>query len=165
MSGKLIVGVLAALALSVLIYGLWFFGTGSPIDERFNFKRRPITSDTPQTRLLPDRVGDFLRRSLTPIAPTVANQLEGSAAYSDNDDKRIWLQVRSIAGERHGVSALDEAAGDTFKLHRDAPFPYGYGTTQDGYTFMWINGEWLFQAYTSEADAETLLQFVNGYPY
>ncbi len=165
MNGKVIVGGLAILSLGLLVFGLWFFGSRSPVDERFNLRRQMIDETTPQTRLLPDRVGDFLRQSLTPISRSADNQMAGSASYSDTDRKAIWLRVRYIADQQSRVAALDAFTGSGFKFHREAEFPYGYGTTQDGYTFVWINDGWLIQAFTSESDAETLLQFVNGYPY
>jgi hypothetical protein len=164
MSGKIVVGIVAVLGLALLAYGLWFFGSKSPVDQRFNLKRQAIAAETPQAQLLPDRLGDFLRRSVTPISRTGDNQLAGSAAYSDADQKQIWLQVRSIDNPQSGAKALDAVKGD-FKFHKDAQYPYGYGTTPAGYTFVWINGGWLIQAYTSEADAETLLEFVNSYPF
>ncbi len=162
MSGKAVIAILAVFCIGFLIYGLWFFGNRSPIDERFNLKRVTITADYVPA-LLPNRIGDFQRRSSAPITRAANYQLEGSASYSDTDGKLIWLDVRSLEGQP-GVS-LDTLTDSSFKLHKDAPFPYGYSTGTNGYTFVWINGNWEIRAYTTEADADTLLQFVNGYPF
>jgi hypothetical protein len=163
-TGKIVVGVVVVLGLALLVFGLWFFGSRSPVDQRFNLRRQAISPDTPQPQLLPERLGEFLRTSLTPIARNADNRFEGTAAYSEGDHKRIWLNVRSIASQPSGASPLDTVKGD-FTFHKDAQFPFGYGTTQNGYTFIWINDGWLIEAYTSETDAETLLQFVNAYPF
>ncbi len=168
MRGKLIVGIMLAGGIVMLGVYVWFFSSTSPIDERFNLERTPITPDTDAAWLLPERVGDFFRRSLTPVARDAQDQLQGSATYSQNGGQLIIVTVQSIAGQHIQTAPLEALTDSSFKLHPEAKFPYGYrasGEGSPGDTFIWVNGTWVFQASTPQANSELLLEFVNGYPY
>src|SRR5258706_10500705 len=155
MRGKFVVILMLAFSVAFGLFGAWYFGTRSPLDERFNLNRKMAPQD--RQGLLPDHVGDFQRQSISPISGEA-----GSAMYADVDNKPITLAIRSVSNPSAELGALD----GSFVLHTDAKFPFGYSTnTPSGQTFIWINGPWLIQASTTEATADALLQFVNAYPF
>ncbi len=161
MRGKIVVGLIGLLALIGLIANIWFVTTRSPADQRFNLKRQHIVRDTALNLLLPERVGDFLRKSLTPIEADSSGDLQGSAAYADTDGKQILLSVRKPG---RGVPSLESLTNGQYRLHSDAEFPFGYSETY-GSAFVWINGDWVIGASTAQASSDALLQFANAYPF
>jgi hypothetical protein len=161
MRGKIVVGLIGLLALAGLIANLWYVSTRSPADQRFNLKRQHITKDTASRLLLPERVGDFARKSITAIEANASGDLEGSAAYADTDGKQIMLSVRKPG---RGAPNLESLTNGQYRLHADAEFPFGYSETY-GPAFVWLNGDWVLGASTAQATSGELLQFVNAYPF
>jgi hypothetical protein len=159
MRGKIVVILMLAFSVAFGLFGVWYFGTRSPLDQRFNLNRKMAPQDG--QGLLPDRVGDFRRQALNPISGD-AGSADGSATYSDVDGKPITLAVSLIDDPSSALAALDAS----YVLHKDAKFPFGYSAnTPTGQTFIWINGPWRIQASTKEATADALLQFVNAYAF
>jgi hypothetical protein len=161
MRGKIVVGLIGLLALVGLIANLWFVNTRSSADQRFNLKRQHITKDTAPALLLPERVGDFTRQSITAIEANASGDLEGSATYADIDGKQIMLSVRKPARSAPNLEALTNGQ---YRLHKDAEFPFGYSEAY-GPAFVWLNGDWVVGASTAQATSDELLQFANAYPF
>jgi hypothetical protein len=161
MRGKIVVGLIGLLAVIGFIANLWFVNTRSAIDQRFNLKRQSIAKDINTAFLLPERIGDFMRKSLTPIEANSSGDLEGSAAYADTDGKQLLLSVRKPG---RGVPGLEALTNGQYTLHSDTQFPFGYSEV-NGPAFVWINGDWVIGTSTAQATSEALLQFANAYPY
>jgi len=182
MRGKIVVVGLGVATIGVLLLGYWLFFAKSPIDQRFNLNRTVIPKNFNTDYLLPDAVGDFVRQSISKAQAQSDGTLSGVATYADTDGKKIVLLIRTGQLRNTPAETLQmqyqplqsEYPGAAPVLRTDAPFPYGYfSATQNKDSsagsalidFRWINGEWLIQASTQETDAESLLQFVNLYPY
>lgn len=161
MRGKIVVGLIGLLALVGLIANLWFVTNRSPADQRFNLKRQYITKDTVLPLLLPERIGDFERKSLAPIEANASGDQEGSATYIDSNGKQLML---SVLKPGRGVPSLESLTNGQYRLHTDAAFPFGYSETY-GPAFVWINGDWVIGVSTSQVSSDELLQLVNAYPF
>jgi hypothetical protein len=170
MRGKwLVVGLLLATVVFA-IYGLWYFGTSSAPDDRFNLNRQPIPADANQALFFPNPPSGFTRASLQPMAADNTGRASGSAVYNSNDHP-VELLVRSIQGldPQRVLNSSDQLDACThtasnITVHPDAKTPYRYSTCPGNqFEFTWINGNWLLRA--SSEDVEALLRFVNAYPF
>jgi hypothetical protein len=162
MRGKFVVVGLVVLTVVMLAVGWWFLNVLSPVDQRFNFRRRAIPENAEISLLLPEKIEDFKRQSLTPLETTTSGSTGSGAVYLDSAGKIMVLTVRRNP-DWPTSKALPE--NGTFKTHFDAQVPYAYGRVEGQATFIWGRGGWMLSASAQEADAETLLQFVNLYPY
>jgi hypothetical protein len=177
--GKIIVVVMLLGALALLAYSLWFVGSRSAVDERFNMRREALAPDAPGASLLRELVGDYPRTSLdVGTLDSDAPDRHGSADY-DVEGHTVTLDVQRIAVPGPGIEQLladfaaradgDDAAGTVIRLHADAETPFGYGVysapTYIYYEFTWRNGDWVLRASTRDAGSEGLLRFVNNYNF
>jgi hypothetical protein len=182
----MVVLMLGAGAL-MLAYSLWFSNNFTPLDERFNMRRKVPSATIAGALLLRHELSDLTRISLA--VDTLDNQTgsrHGTAAYRDADGKQIDIEVLRPAsndpreldieqifagfGQRAGSLGNTSASSATIiRLHPESKIPYGYGVYSDPaytyYEFTWVNNGWVFRASTREAGSESLLRFVNGYPY
>ena len=161
MRGKIVVGLILVLAAVGLVANLWFVNNRTPPDQRFNLKRQTIPQDMRPVLLLPERIGDFARTSVTPVQTNTSGDLEGSAAYADNDGKQLTLTVRKPGS---GTPDLEKLTDRPFRVYTDAQFPFAYSDA-NGAAFIWINGGWVISTSTTDATSEALLQFTNAYPF
>jgi hypothetical protein len=158
MRGKLIVIALVVVTVLMFAIGWWFLNVLSPVDQRFNFRRRAIPDNAEFSLLLPEKVEDFKRQSFTPMETTASGDSGAGAVYLDSGGKIIVL----TAWHKMNIALV---VGESFATHFDAQIPYAYGRVDGQATFIWINNGWMLSASAQESDAETLLQFVNLYPY
>lgn len=179
MRGKVIVVIMLLGALALLVYSLWFVGSRSLVDERFNMRREALEPDAPGASLLRELVGDYRRTDLDvgTLDSDTPNR-RGSATYSV-EGHAVRLDVQRVAAPGLDIELLfadfaaraggDDAAGTVIRLHPDAPISYGYGVysapTYIYYEFSWRNGDWALRASTRDADSEGLLRFVNNYNF
>lgn len=178
MRGKLMVVALLLLAAGTFVASLWFMDINTPVDERFNMRRRPLESDTPGYMILRERAGDYLRTKLeVDTLDREQGSRHGVAEYLV-EGKTVRLEVFFVAeGKPTLDQALDgfveRAEGDsrfaTIKKYPEARTPYAFGVysgnTYTYYEFSWINGAWILRASTRDAGQDSLLKFVNGYVY
>lgn len=178
MRGKIIVVFMLLGALALLLYSLWFVGSRSPVDERFNMRREALEPDAPGASLLREVVGDYVRTTLdVDTLDSDAPDRHGSALYRV-EGHEVRLDVQRAAPGLHieqlfvGFAARaggDDAAGTLIRLHEEADTPYGYGVysapTYIYYEFTWRNGDWVLRASTRDAGSEGLLRFVNNYNF
>jgi hypothetical protein len=134
----------------------------SPVDQRFNFRRRAIPENTEIAALLLDKVEDFKRQSLTPMETTANGRSGAGAVYIDSNGKIVVL---TIWRNQDWPSQKDLPEKGSFTSHFDAQVPFAYGRVDGQSTFIWGKDGWMLSASAQESDAETLLQFVNLYPY
>ena len=170
MRGKLlVVGLLLATAVFA-VYGVWYFGTSSAPDTRFNLNRQPIPASANGELFFPNPPSGFTRTNLQPMAPDGAGRASGSAVYNSNGHP-VELLLRSVQGldPQRVLNSADQLATCThaasaITMHLDAKTPYRYSVCPGNqFEFTWINGNWLLRA--SSDDVEALLHFVNAYPY
>ncbi len=149
------------------------------IDTQFNVNRVSFPSNPSDSTVFPQPIGDFQRQAVE--SDFAANPgSNGSAKYSDHDGKEISLVVYLSAStsQQYQIDAYlsqpncgAEVAG-TAKVHVGARVIYSYRNcstlTFQQYDFIWINRNWVIRATaasTYHSDPETLLYFVNNYPY
>jgi hypothetical protein len=162
MRGKLIVIAMVVVTVFMFAIGWWFLNVLSPVDQRFNFRRRAIPENAEISMFLPEKIEDFKRQSLTPLETTARGSSGSGAVYLDSSGKIMVLTVwRNL--DWPSANVLPE--GGSFKTHFDAQVPFAYGRVDGQATFIWGKDGWMLSASAPEADAETLLQFVNLYPY
>ncbi len=177
-SGSLFVIVMFIGAALLFAYSLWFINTHSPVEERFNQRRRPLAADTAGYYILRERAGDYLRTALTvDTLDATAGRRHGIAEY-DVEGKTVRLEVEFIPDATPTLdtvfSGFFERSGGTdtatvLKRFPEARTPYYFavfsGFTYTYYEFGWINGNWILRASTQDAGQEALLKFANGYVY
>lgn len=179
MRGKIVVILMIVGALALLAYSLWFVGSRSQVDERFNMRREPLTPGAPGASMLREVVGDYRRTALdVATLDSDAPDRHGSAHY-DVEGHDVTLDVQRVPSPGPTIEQLfadfaaraggDDAAGTVIRLHPDAETPYGYGVysapTYIYYEFTWRNGDWVLRASTRDAGSEGLLRFVNNYNF
>jgi hypothetical protein len=177
MRGKLVVMSLFVMAALLFGYSLWFVNNHSPVDKRFNMRRKPLADDTAGALILKERAGDFLRSGLTvDTLDATEGRRHGIATY-DVEGKTVTLEVERFETtptlEMAFADFLSRAGGEarfsTLTLHPEAQLPYGYavfaGLEYTYYEFSWINGNWILRVSTRDAGAEALLRFANGYTF
>jgi hypothetical protein len=190
MSKRLVMfALLSLLVLSVLFgYGLsTLTHTPNNADDlssasnQFSLDRQTLSTDTSLDELFPDQVAIYRRQTLTPLVLDSRDQLVGGATYASPDGELISLSVWQFTG--WGVDRVWQSnfltltCGDLagrVDLQRDVAFPYRYGNCSDRgfvyYEFQWINTDWVINASVGgfssvEVDLQTLVDFVNSYPY
>ncbi len=184
MRGKIVVIVMILGGALMLAYSLWYVGSHSPIDQRFNMKRKSLPDNAPGPAILPMQAGDYSRSALeidtldTLDTPGVVRH--GKATYLV-EEKPVQLEVKAIRGNkptlndlftdfatRAGAPSMNDG-GIAVTTHPEASLPYGFGAylgpAYTYYEFTWINGNWIFRVSTREAGSESLLRFVNGYVF
>lgn len=122
--------------------------------------------------LLPSDLDDFKREGS--IATVGADASSATYVNTNDNTERAILAVKPVqqlSGAVLADSLKSAACGDgsgSSTLHVDAHPPFAYATCPPsngdaGSNFVWVNGQWLFSATSS--DPEVLVQFVNLYPY
>lgn len=177
MRGKIVVISMFVMAALLFGYSLWFVNNHSPIDERFNMRRKPLEPDTPGALILKERAGDFLRSGLSvDTLDALEGRRHGIATY-DVEGKTVTLEAERFESpptlDMAFAAFLTRAGGEdrfsTLNLHPEAQLPYGYavfaGLEYTYYEFSWINGNWILRVSTRDAGAEALLRFANGYTF
>ncbi len=171
--GKWLVAIILGGSLLFLAFALWYFLTQSPPDQRFNMARDPVPAQVSLTDLVPPELDDF-KIDGTPVA---AGENGSAGLYVNTNDSShpVMFSVKqpgsAVSGANVGNALKAATCGDgsgKSALHADAQIPFGYATcpqdgTDSGSNFVWINGQWLFSATSS--DPEVLTLFVNLYPY
>ncbi len=177
-SGSIFVILMFVGAALLFAYSLWFISAHSPVEERFNQRRRPLAADTAGYLILRERAGDYLRTALdVDTLDALEGRRHGVADY-EVEGKPVRLEVEYIPD---GTPTLDQVfsgflerangtdTGSTLKRFPEARTPYYFavysGFTYTYYEFGWINGNWILRASSREAGQETLLKFANGYVY
>jgi hypothetical protein len=177
-SGSIFVILMFVGAALLFAYSLWFISAHSPVEERFNQRRRPLTADTAGYLILRERAGDYLRTALdVDTLDALEGRRHGVADY-EVEGKPVRLEVEYIPD---GIPTLDQVfsgflerangtdTGSTLKRFPEARTPYYFavysGFTYTYYEFGWINGNWILRVSSREAGQETLLKFANGYVY
>ncbi|PJF31783.1 MAG: hypothetical protein CUN51_02245 [Candidatus Thermofonsia Clade 1 bacterium] len=177
-SGSLFVIFMFIGAALLFAYSLWFVNTHSPVEERFNQRRRPLAADAAGPIILRERAGDYMRIALNvDTLDATEGRRHGIADY-DVDGKTVRLEVEYIPDATPTLdmvfAGFFERSGGTdtasvLKRFPEARTPYYFavfsGFTYTYYEFGWINGNWILRASTRDAGQEALLRFVNGYVY
>ncbi|MBO9308602.1 MAG: hypothetical protein J7551_02330 [Chloroflexi bacterium] len=177
-SGSFFVILMLIGAALLFIYSLWFVNTHSPVEERFNQRRRPLKADTPGYLILRERAGDYLRTALNLGTLDATEGRRRGAAEYEVEGKAVRLEVEYIPDATPTLEMvfegfLERANGtetaSVLKRFPEARTPYYFaifsGFTYTYYEFGWINGNWILRASSREAGQEALLKFVNGYVY
>ncbi|PJF35383.1 MAG: hypothetical protein CUN49_10830 [Candidatus Thermofonsia Clade 1 bacterium] len=177
-SGSFFVILMFIGAALLFIYSLWFVNTHSPVEERFNQRRRPLEADTPGYLILRERAGDYLRTALNVDTLDAAEGRRHGVAEYNVEGKTVRLEVEYIPDQTPTLDMvfagfLERAdgtdTGSVLKRFPEARTPYYFavfsGFTYTYYEFGWINGNWILRASSREAGQEALLRFVNGYVY
>lgn len=177
-SGSFFVILMFIGAALLFVYSLWFVNTHSPVEERFNQRRRPLEADTAGYLILRERAGDYLRTALNVDTLDATEGRRHGVAEYEVEGKTVRLEVEYIPDSTPTLDMvfegfLERANGtDTasvLKRFPEARTPYYFavfsGFTYTYYEFGWINGNWILRASSREAGQESLLKFVNGYVY
>ncbi|MCS6872447.1 MAG: hypothetical protein RML95_09385 [Anaerolineae bacterium] len=177
-SGSLFIIFMFIGAALLFAYSLWFVNTHSPVEARFNQRRRPLAADTAGYYILRERAGDYLRTSLNvDTLDATEGRRHGIAEY-DVDGKTVRLEVEYIPDATPTLDMVFDGffersngtdTASVLKRFPQARTPYYFavfsGFTYTYYEFGWINGNWILRASTRDAGQEALLRFVNGYVY
>ncbi len=176
MRGKIVIGVLFVFAILFAAYSVWFVGSLSPVDQRFNLVRQALIADIPDPALLPVNIGDFHRLSFQAVTASANGQRTGSAVYDVPSGGQIQLTVNTVPDPRGVLADWTRASGAaancpdawrTIAAHGETQFPYVYAAcTATGNTYhemVWLNNNWLIRVTADSADI--LLQFANNYPF
>ena len=171
MRGKLVIVGMAFLGVLFYVYSIWFLSNPSAVDQRFDMRREKLPADVPGAVLLRQKFGDHTRISFVPVENDAQGVLRGSAQYTELDDPNVLtLEVQQITAAEsptvlQTLYAQLKADGRAVLLDQGVT-KYLFHKPADGRaTFIWLNGQWLFRAYSAKADDEALLRFVNNYPF
>jgi hypothetical protein len=175
MRGKLVVLIVLMIGVAVGVAGLRYAYDPSPVWERFDQRRNPLTADTQGPALLVEQTNDFRRVAFTPLEADALGVKRADATYSELGIRPVRLTIEQIdaTDEMTELRAIHRAFErddnvSRLALYEQALTPYLYAVyARQGravYEFVWVNDGWLFRAFTDESDAETLLRFVNSYP-
>jgi hypothetical protein len=170
MRGKIVVAVLVIGALIFFGFGLYYFNAPSAPDARFNMNRAKIPADASDTLFFPSPPNGFLRSTHQPLVPGTQGRPMGSATYN-YDTTTIDFLIQSIKGmdPKQAINSLNlleacQHTAATITVHPEPTVPFRYSQCPGGiYEFAWVNGDWFFRA--SSTDQDTLLKFVNAYPF
>lgn len=171
MRGKLVIVGMVLLGVLFYAYSVWFLSNPSTVDQRFDMRREKLPADVPGAVLLRQKFGDHTRLSFVPVEPDAQGVLRGNAQYTELDDPNVLtLEVQQITAAEipTALQALDtqlQADGRTVLLDKGVTKYLFHKPVTGRATFNWLNGQWLFRAYSSNDDDEALLRFVNNYPF
>ncbi|MFN8420717.1 MAG: hypothetical protein U0528_15960 [Anaerolineae bacterium] len=176
MRGKITVIVVLLIGVAVFAYGLYFTAGISPVDQRFDQRRDPLPVEVSAEFMFPPRIGDFLPEKIEPMVLNSDGVYHAGARYLELQTRPVEIEATQI-DPATGQAALETLIA-TFRQdqtvgrltsHFDARVPYFYVAHaingRPVYSFYWVNGSWLFHAYADQADDETVLRFVNVYPF
>jgi hypothetical protein len=176
MRGKIIVLLVLLSGVATGLAGLRYAFNPSPVQQRFDQRREPLAGDAPGPQVLVEQTNDFRRTAFAPLAADSDGVQRASATYVELGVRQVELRIEQVAPGQ-GLATLQtlqrrferDANVSRLALFAGARTPYLYTVyAQNGravYEFAWINGDWLFRAFTDQADDETLLRFVNAYPF
>jgi len=106
--------------------------------------------------LYPPKVSYFVRSA----------EAGGEFDYIAPDGGTIRIDTQKGADAKSRMPTNQISCGDyVVKVysHPSAKFPYAFSNC-GGYSFTWINGDWVIHVWSS-GTAQQILEFVNNYPY
>jgi hypothetical protein len=170
---------------AVIVFGcslrLTFIASTDRIDaDQFSANRRVLPDDASDEMIAPNQVGNFMlesNRHPDPPLPTGIPQLL-FAVYETKGGQSISLRASLVSDNRYRQNALSngtncgDCAGSLAQLYSKLNISYGYAFCgcwhYAQHTLNWTSGNWVLSATaasTFNTDGQTLLQFVNNYPF
>jgi hypothetical protein len=139
----------------------------------FDRLRVPLRDAVPVEQVLPSRVGDFLRTTLSDTVDEKHRFRSVSAFYTGSNSEQIHITATlSLDGTAQLWRWSGQKRKVFYQVNESASYPFALGIEQRfrdvSYDVRWLNGNWVFFLYASStlrSNYHSLLNFSNGYPY